>query len=232
MYGNDPQLLLVEKDLNYANLLKGYFQALHFNVVMLLNSEDAYHTYVSQHFDIAIIEPNLPDNNGFTLITRIRERNPSFPIIIVSELNTQESLLRGLRSGADDYIRKPFDSEELTLRIYSLLRLAYPVHRFTNSPSTFSIGSYTFDVVHQTLHRPGSGELRLTAKESELLRQLALHMNKVLPREYALKTVWEEFSTFNARSMDVYITKLRKILKDDPNVEILNVRGKGFKLVV
>ena len=232
MYGNEPQLLLVEKDLNYGNLLKGYFQALHFNVVMSMNSEDAFQTYVSQHFDIGVIEANLPDGNGLTLVSRLRERNANFPIIIVSELTDQESVLNGLRSGADDYMKKPFDSEELTLRIYALLRLAYPIQRFSNTPSMFKIGSFTFDVVHQTLQRAGASEVRLTAKESELLKQLALHVNKVLPREYALKTVWEEFSTFNARSMDVYITKLRKILSVDPSVEILNVRGKGFKLVV
>ncbi|MGP1362865.1 MAG: response regulator transcription factor [Bacteroides sp.] len=232
MYGSEPQLLLVEKDLSYGNLLKGYFQALHFNVMLVLNSEDAFHAFASQHFDIGVIEVDLPDGNGLSLVARLRERNPSFPIIIVSDLTTQADVLKGLRSGADDYVRKPFDTEELTLRIYAKLRLAYPVHRFTNSPTTFAIGTFVFDVVHQTIQRPGEPEVRLTAKESELLRQLALHMNKVLPREYALKTVWEEFSSFNARSMDVYITKLRKILKHDPNVEILNVRGKGFKLVV
>jgi two component transcriptional regulator, winged helix family len=134
--------------------------------------------------------------------------------------------------GADEYIKKPFDSEELTLRVYALLRLAYPVQRNSNDCETFDIGSYKFDVIHQVLKRPGFQDKRLTAKESELLRQLALHMNNVLPREYALKMVWEEFSSYNARSMDVYITKLRKLLRDDPNVEILNVRGKGFKLVV
>ena len=232
MYGSEPQLLLVEKDLNYGNLMKGYFQALHFNVVMVLSSEDAFRAYAAQHFDFGIIEVNLPDGNGLSLVSRLRERNPSFPIIIVSELTSQTDVLNGLRSGADEYIKKPFDSEELTLRVYALLRLAYPVHHFSNTPDTFEIGSFTFDVVHQTLQRLGAPEIRLTAKESELLRQLALHKNNVLPREYALKTVWEEFSTFNARSMDVYITKLRKLLHDDPNVEILNVRGKGFKLVV
>ena len=161
MYGSEPQLLLVEKDLNYGNLMKGYFQALHFNVVMVLSSEDAFRAYAAQHFDFGIIEVNLPDGNGLSLVSRLRERNPSFPIIIVSDLTSQTDVLNGLRSGADEYIKKPFDSEELTLRVYALLRLAYPVHHFSNTPDTFEIGSFTFDVVHQTLQRPGAPEIRL-----------------------------------------------------------------------
>lgn len=232
MYGSEPQLLLVEKDQSYGNLMKGYFQALHFNVVMVLSCDEAIRACNTERFDFCIIEVNLPDGNGLSLVTHLREHNPSFPIIIVSELTSQSDVLNGLRSGADEYIKKPFDSEELTLRVYALLRLAYPVQRNSNNCETFDIGSYKFDVIHQVLKRPGFQDKRLTAKESELLRQLALHMNNVLPREYALKMVWEEFSSYNARSMDVYITKLRKLLRDDPNVEILNVRGKGFKLVV
>lgn len=232
MYGSEPQLLIVEKDLNYGNLMKGYFQALHFNVVLVLSKEEASRAYEKQRFHFCIIEVNLPDGSGLPLVSHFRERNPSLPIIIVSEFGKQEDILAGLRSGADEYLVKPFVSEELTLRVYALLRLAYPLHQYAETPNTFEVGSFTFDVVRQTLQRKNEPEIRLTAKESDLLRQLVLHKNSVLPREYALKTVWEEYSTFNARSMDVYITKLRKLLSNDPSIEILNVRGKGFKLVV
>jgi DNA-binding response OmpR family regulator len=171
----------------------------------------------------------MPIKDGFTLAKDIRTINISMPILFLTAKSMKEDVLEGFTIGADDYMTKPFSIEELLLRIEAILR------RTRNEPSNagqevFQIGNYEFDVTKQTLII-GDNAKRLTTKESELLRYLCLNKNSVLDRNFALKTIWIDDSYFNARSMDVYITKLRKYLVDDPTVEIINVRGKGFKLI-
>lgn len=225
-------LLLVEPDDNLGQLLKGYLEVNHHKVTFCKDVESAFDSFKAFRFDASIVEVNFPNDTAFRLISHMRDRNPLMPIMILSTLTETADVLKGLRAGADDYLRKPFEVEELMLRFHSLVRRSVREDIDQDFPTSFEIGSFHFDVVRQQLTREGAEPLRLTTKESELLRQLAMHKNEVLTREHALHMVWAEYNYSNARSMDVYITKLRKILKADPSVEIVNIRGQGFKLVV
>jgi DNA-binding response OmpR family regulator len=171
----------------------------------------------------------MPIKDGFTLAKEIRTINSNMPILFLTAKSMKEDVLEGFTLGADDYMTKPFSIEELLLRIEAILRRSRN-DLSSSEQEVFQIGSYEFDVTKQTLTL-GDNSKRLTTKESELLRYLCLNKNSVLDRNFALKTIWIDDSYFNARSMDVYITKLRKYLSMDPTVEIINVRGKGFKLI-
>jgi DNA-binding response OmpR family regulator len=173
----------------------------------------------------------LPIKDGFTLAKEIRQANKYVPIIFLTAKSLPDDKIEGFKSGADDYLTKPFNMEELLFRIKAIMKRASTLPGISNDESEFTIGKYTFDVTKQIL-KMGDTEKKLTSKESELLRLLCLNMNKTLDRNFALKTIWQDDSYYNARSMDVYITKLRKYLKDDSSIEILNVHGKGFKLLV
>jgi DNA-binding response OmpR family regulator len=171
----------------------------------------------------------MPEMDGITLAREIRQTNPDMPIIFLTAKNQPEDILEGFKSGADDYITKPFSMEELLYRIEAILRR-------TTSPSvnrkaeSYTIGGYTFDPLNQKLVFKDQ-TIKLTTKESELLELLCRHGNEILERNFALKTIWIDDNYFNARSMDVYITRLRKYLKKDPSVKILNVHGRGYKLI-
>lgn len=196
--------------------------------------------FMAKTYDLCILDVMMPKKDGFTLAKELRMANRDVPIIFLTAKSMQEDAIQGLRLGADDYITKPFSMEELLLRIQAILRR---YQRTENAPETgvYQIGSFQFDYPHQLLTRTSSetqdqrhGEpasQRLTSKESELLRLLAQNLNQPLGRSFALKMVWGDDSYFNARSMDVYITKLRKYLKDDERVQLVNVHGEGFKLV-
>lgn len=225
------RFLLVESDENLGQLLKGYFEAKNFEVDFFCTAEGAYDAMRMSRYDICLADLVFPDEDGFVFIQSIRQRQQNIPIIIVSARHAKDDVVRAFQLGVDDYVIKPFNIEELSLRIEALLRRCN-VHRVVEDDrTTFQIGMFVFDVVRQVLQRDGEPEVRLTTKESDLLRQLVINANNVLTREQALKLVWAESSYFNARSMDVYITRLRKILSADPTIEILNVRGRGFKLV-
>jgi DNA-binding response OmpR family regulator len=172
----------------------------------------------------------MPKKDGISLAKDIRVLNMDIPIIFLTAKNMKEDVLEGFKIGADDYITKPFSMEELIFRIEAIMRR---VMQDTNSheDAIYKLGIYTFDSRKQTLSG-GEAEVKLTTKEAELLRLLCNNANKVLERNFALKTIWIDDNYFNARSMDVYITKLRKHLKDDPKVEIINVHGKGYKLIM
>jgi DNA-binding response OmpR family regulator len=171
----------------------------------------------------------MPEMDGFTLAKEIRAIEPNIPVIFLTAKNLKEDVIEGFRSGADDYITKPFSMEELVYRIEAILRRS--VKREPEaSQDQYIIGEFTFDVSRQTLTHKGESQ-KLTTKESELLQLLCRHRNEVLERNFALKSIWIDDNYFNARSMDVYITKLRKYLKKDPAVEILNIHGKGYKLL-
>ncbi len=172
----------------------------------------------------------MPKKDGITLAKDIRLLNMDIPIIFLTAKNLKEDVLEGFKIGADDYITKPFSMEELIFRIEAIMRR---ISQDTNSleDAIYKLGIYTFDSRKQILSG-GEEEVKLTTKEAELLRLLCNNANKVLERNFALKTIWIDDNYFNARSMDVYITKLRKHLKDDPKVEIINVHGKGYKLIM
>ncbi len=225
---NKFRLLLCEDDENLGMLLREYLQAKGYEAELCPDGEEGYRTFMKSEFDLCVLDVMMPKKDGFTLARDIRLVNQQIPIVFLTAKTLKEDILEGFKIGADDYLTKPFSMEELTFRIEAILRR---VSGKKNKECTFyKLGSFTFDTQKQVLQR-GEESKKLTTKESELLNLLCAHANEILQRDYALKTIWIDDNYFNARSMDVYITKLRKHLQGDPNVEILNVHGKGYKLI-
>lgn len=224
------RILLAEDDENLGLLLKEYLVAKGFDTELYPDGEAAYKGFVKEQFDLCIFDVMMPKKDGFTLAKDVRMVNSDMPIVFLTAKNMKEDILEGLKLGADDYLTKPFSMEELILRIGAILRRTSGDRKATEELK-FNIGSLAFDARKQTL-TDATETRKLTTKESELLRLLCVNANSVLERNFALKTIWIDDNYFNARSMDVYITKLRKYLKNEPNVEILNVHGKGYKLIM
>ncbi len=224
------KLLLAEDDENLGLLLKEYLIAKGYEANLFPDGEAAYKGFVKEHYDICVLDIMMPKKDGFTLAKDIRIINSDIPIIFLTAKNLKEDVLEGFKMGADDYITKPFSMEELILRIEAILRRTSQESQ-ANTQQIFTLGKFTFDTRKQILS-DGDETVKLTTKESDLLKLLCQNANKVLERNYALKSIWIDDNYFNARSMDVYITKLRKHLKDEPSVEIINVHGKGYKLIV
>ncbi|MDR0815142.1 MAG: response regulator transcription factor [Bacteroidales bacterium] len=223
------KILLAEDDENLGDLLKNYLKAKMFETDWYDNGELAFDGFRRGHYDLCLIDVMMPVKDGFALAQEIRTINKSVPIIFLTARSMKEDVLEGFKIGGDDYITKPFDMEELLFRIEAILRRVNNDNQFT--PLYYTLGKYTFDVQKQLLQY-GETVHKLTTKESELLKMLCDNANQLLERNYALKTIWADDNMWVARSMDVYITKLRKYLKDEPNIEIINVHGKGFKLVI
>lgn len=225
------KLLLAEDDENLGLLLKEYLIAKGYDTDLYPDGEAAYKGFRNHSYNLCILDIMMPKKDGISLAKDIRLLNMDIPIIFLTAKNMKEDVLEGFKIGADDYITKPFSMEELIFRIEAIMRR---VMQDTDSPEDFiyKLGIYTFDTRKQILTGGEEDEVKLTTKEAELLRLLCNNANKVLERNFALKTIWIDDNYFNARSMDVYITKLRKHLKDDPKVEIINVHGKGYKLIL
>ena len=222
------KILLCEDDENLGMLLREFLQAKGFNADLCVDGEKGYKEFLKGKYDLCVLDVMMPKKDGFTLAQEIRNVNSEIPIIFLTAKNLKEDILEGFKIGADDYITKPFSMEELVFRIGAILRR---VKGKKNKEITlYRIGRYTFDTQKQVLISKDKTQ-KLTTKESELLALLCSHVNDILERNFALKTIWIDDNYFNARSMDVYITKLRKLLKDDPNIEIINIHGKGYKLI-
>ncbi len=219
---------MAEDDENLGLLLKEYLQAKGYETVLFTDGDHAYKGFVTDHFDLCLLDIMMPIKDGFTLAREIRELNSDIPIVFLTAKSMKEDVIEGFRTGADDYITKPFSMEELLFRIEAILRRTKGTT--SDNQQELHIGKYIFDTNKQEL-RLGNEVQKLTTKESELLRLLYNHRNRILERNFALRTIWMDDNYFNARSMDVYITKLRKYLKDDPTVEIINIHGKGYRLV-
>ena len=191
-----------------------------------------YKTFLKNKYDICVLDVMMPKKDGFTLAQEIRQTNAEIPIIFLTAKQLKEDILAGFKIGADDYITKPFSMEELVFRIEAILRRVRG--KRTKESTLYQIGRFTFDTQKQllTLDNDPEKATKLTTKENELLALLCAHSNEILQRDYALKTIWIDDNYFNARSMDVYITKLRKHLKADDQIEIINIHGKGYKLIV
>ena len=224
------KLLLAEDDENLGLLLKEYLVAKGFEADLYPDGEAAYNGFMKEHYDICILDIMMPKKDGFTLAKDVRIVNPDIPIIFLTAKNLKDDVLEGFKLGADDYITKPFSMEELIFRLEAILRRTSQESK-TSAQQVFTLGKYSFDTRKQILS-DGEKTVKLTTKESDLLKLLCQNANKVLERNYALKSIWIDDNYFNARSMDVYITKLRKHLKDESSVEIINVHGKGYKLIV
>lgn len=223
------RVLLAEDDENLGSLLQEYLQAKDFETDWVVNGEKAFRYFEQYHYDLCIFDVMMPIKDGFSLASDIRILNSKIPIIFLTAKSMKDDVLEGFTRGADDYITKPFSMEELLFRIEAILRRTQG--KQDSNQQTYEIGKFTFDVKKQQLIL-GKDTQKLTTKEADLLKLLSNNMNQVLERNFALKAIWIDDNYFNARSMDVYITKLRKYLKKDPSVQIINVHGKGYKLVV
>ena len=222
------KVLLCEDDENLGMLLREYLQAKEYDVDLMPDGEEGAKAFAENRYDLCILDVMMPQKDGFTLAQEIRHLNSRVPIIFLTAKTLKEDVLAGFKIGADDYMTKPFSMEELLFRIEAILRRTS--NKKNKVGNNYKFGRYEFDTQKQTITIDGVSSC-LTTKGSELLGLLAQNMNNVLERNFALKAIWVEDNYFNARSMDVYITKLRKKLADDPDVQILNVHGRGYKLV-
>ncbi len=223
------KILLCEDDENLGMLLREFLQAKGFNADLYSDGDKGYKAFLKEQYDLCILDVMMPKKDGFTLTQEIRNVNSEVPIIFLTAKALKEDILEGFKIGADDYITKPFSMEELVLRVNAILRRVRG--KKEREITMYKLGRFTFDTQKQVLIIDDKIK-KLTTKESELLVLLCNHINEILERNYALKHIWVDDNYFNARSMDVYITKLRKLLVDDPAVEIINIHGKGYKLVV
>ena len=210
-------------------LVREYLQAKGYDAELYLDGEAGYKAFMRTKFDMCLLDVMMPRMDGFTLAREIRMVNAEVPIIFLTAKNLKDDILEGFKLGADDYLTKPFSMDELVYRMEAILRRVKV--KSTRAVTQYQLGKFMFDTQRQILSI-GDKQTKLTTKECELLTMLCAHSNDVLERELALKTIWIDDNYFNARSMDVYITKLRKHLKDDPSIEINNVHGKGYRLIV
>lgn len=222
-------ILLCEDDENLGMLLREYLQAKGYDTELCLDGEAGYKAFMKGRFDMCVLDVMMPKKDGFELAEEIRQQNTDTPIIFLTAKNLKEDIIKGFKIGADDYLTKPFSMDELVFRMEAIMRRVRG--KKTQTVTHYRLGKYVFDTQRQVLSI-GDEQTKLTTKESELLSLLCAYANEVLQRELALKTIWIDDNYFNARSMDVYITKLRKHLKQDPSIEINNVHGKGYRLIV
>jgi DNA-binding response OmpR family regulator len=223
------KLFLCEDDENLGMLLREYLQAKGYNTDLYTDGEAGYKGFIKEKYDLCILDVMMPKKDGITLVKEIRAINTEIPIIFLTAKNMKDDILEGFKAGADDYITKPFSMEELVLRIEAIFRRVKG--KKVKDQQVYSFGSMSFDTQKQIL-TIGDINTKLTTKESELLSLLCAHANDILERNHALKQIWVDDNYFNARSMDVYITKLRKLLKPAQDIEIINIHGKGYKLIV
>jgi len=224
------RVLLLEDDRNLGTIVQEHLQMNGFDVTLCTNGEDGLARFQRERFAICLVDIMMPRMDGFAFAREVRRRNKDIPLIFLTAKSLKEDKIEGFRIGCDDYITKPFSVEELLLRIQAVLRRAAGGSA-EETRTSFEIGTYSFDSVTRTL-RHNRRERRLTPKESEVLRLLCLHLNQTLERNLALREIWGDESYFTARSMDVFVSKLRKYLKDDRRVEISSIHGIGFRLTI
>lgn len=225
------KILLAEDDPNLGELLKDYLELKgKFDVTLCQDGEEALNAFRKDAFDLCILDVMMPKKDGFTLGKDIRKVDKTVPIIYATAKGMMEDKTQAFELGGDDYITKPFRVEELLLRINALLKRSAKDTE-EHVVDKFEIGNYFFDYTSQIISYKGQQQ-KLSTKEAELLRLLCLNKNDVLTREEALVKIWHDDNYFTGRSMDVFLSKLRKYLKEDPSVEIVNVHGKGYKLLV
>ncbi len=228
--GMKHRILLLEDDPNLGAIVREHLQMNGYEVTLCTDGVAGTDTFDSEEFDLCLVDIMMPKMDGFAFARTVRLKDSDTPLIFLTAKSLQEDKIEGFKIGCDDYITKPFSVEELILRVQAVLK------RSKGAPGaggqvSFEIGCYTFDSAAQILKGVETGHT-LTARESELLRMLCLYRNQTLDRGVALRKIWGDDTYFSGRSMDVFVSKLRKYLKDDPRIEILNIRGKGFKLVV
>lgn len=222
-------ILLAEDDENLGQLLQTFLKAKGFQVELARNGKHAYEKFNDGRFDFCIFDVMMPEMDGFTLAKEVRLIDPKIPILFLTAKSMKEDKLVGFETGADDYMTKPFAMEELVARVSAIMRRTHGEEKEEDEIQT--IGNIKYDPVSRVLHLKEE-DRKLTTKEGQLLNLLCKNRNDVLDRQAALRAIWGDDNYFNGRSMDVYIAKLRKLLKEDERIEILNIHGKGFKLIV
>jgi two-component system, OmpR family, response regulator len=224
------KILLVEDDPNFGSVMKNYLELHDYDVTLSKDGVSGLEAFEKGIFDLCILDVMMPRMDGFTLANKIREKNSAVPLIFLTAKTMKEDMLEGYKSGADDYVTKPFDSEVLLHKLRAIIRRS---QEFGIDPTQkeFDIGIYHFNYNHRTISN-NHKEQQVSPKEADLLKLLCLYKNELLPRQKALKEIWGEDNYFTARSMDVFVTKLRKYLKDDPGIDIMNIHGKGFRMIV
>lgn len=225
------KILLVEDDPNFGTVLKDYLALNDYNVTHAKDGIEGLIMFKNNDFDLCILDVMMPRKDGFSLAKDIRSTNKEVPIVFLTAKTMKEDVLRGYQVGADDYLNKPFDSEVLLFKIKAILQRKESETTTENEQFEFEIGNFFFNSKLRHLSVGDNEPQKLSPKESKLLRMLALYKNDLMPRELALTKIWRDDNYFTSRSMDVYIAKLRKYLKKDEGVEILNIHGEGFRLV-
>ena len=229
MEDKKSKILLCEDDTNLGMVLKNYLELNDYEITLERDGRLGLAAFQREKFDICLLDVMMPNMDGFTLAEEIRDVDPDIPLFFLSAKTMKEDIIQGYKLGADDYITKPFDSEVLLLKIKAILKRNEEENRISDNIE-FDLGRYHFNPKLRELKHDDHTQT-LSPKENELLKMLAEHKNDLLPRERALKKIWGSDTYFNGRSMDVYIAKLRKDLKDDTNIEIVNIHGNGFRLV-
>lgn len=229
MDGKKPKILLCEDDQNLGSVLKNYLELNDFDVILERDGRLGLAAFQREKFDLCLLDIMMPHMDGFTLAEEIRDIDPDIPLFFLSAKTMKEDIIQGYKLGADDYITKPFDSEVLLMKIKAIMKRNEETTREAENKE-FDLGGYHFNPKLRELSHAGKTQT-LSPKENELLKMLSEHMNDLLPREQALKKIWGSDTYFNGRSMDVYIAKLRKYLKEDEKIEIVNIHGNGFRLV-
>jgi len=228
----EKKILLVEDDPNFGTVLKDYLMMNDYAVVHAKNGMEGFEKFKKDDYDLCILDVMMPYKDGFTLAKEIREKNAEVPIIFLTAKAMKEDVLKGYKVGADDYLNKPFDSEVLLMKIKAIIARKATDTVADSKQFDFTIGNFHLNSKLRFLTYKEGEVTKLSPKENELLRLLALHENDLMPRELALTKIWRDDNYFTSRSMDVYIAKLRKYLKVDDKVEILNIHGEGFRLVI
>lgn len=233
---SEKKILLVEDDQNFGDVLRSYLEMHNYDVTLASDGLAGEKAFQDGEFDLCIFDVMMPKKDGFTLAKDIRETGDQTPIIFLTAKTLKEDVLEGFKLGGDDYITKPFNSEELLYRVKAILKRSTTAPDPREEQKQFKIGKYDFHFPLRILSftEPGGekDKLKLSPKEAELLRLFCVHKNEVVPRSLALTQIWGEDNYFTARSMDVFVTKLRKYLSKDPDLEIVNIHGNGFRLLV
>ena len=230
------RILLVEDDQNFGDVLRSYLEMHDYDVTLAIDGVQGYDFFNRGEYDLCIFDVMMPRKDGFTLAREIREKDTETPIIFLTAKTLKDDVLKGFKIGADDYISKPFNSEELLFRIQAILKRSQQKPDPREEIKEFTMGRYHFNYPLRILtYNTGienEKKEKLSPKEAQLLRMFAMNVNDVLPRSEALSKIWGEDNYFTARSMDVFVTKLRKYLKADENIEIVNIHGNGFQLLI
>jgi DNA-binding response OmpR family regulator len=225
------KLLLVEDDPNFGSILKSYLELADYEVMLKTDGKQGLSAFMAYAFDLCILDVMMPEMDGFTLAKEIKKINSNIPLIFLTAKTLKEDVLEGFRTGADDYLTKPFDSDVLLYKIAAILKRHKMASESANQPTSYEVGSFHFDCRMRTL-KIGKNSQTLSPKEAELLKMLCSAKDGILTRHDALSQIWGKDDYFATRSMDVFMTRLRQYLKPDPSIEIINIHGNGFRMII